>query len=99
MITKKNQSWAVGATVKVGFLTMIVKAVVATPGDYAPDAYILANQTSTQIYKFVPHNGLTKIDADEAREMLEAANRYATKLATKAIANAAASREIDALFA
>lgn len=99
MITKTKQNWAIGATVKVGFLSLIVKAAVATPGDFLPDAYILTNQASTQLYKFVPHNGLEKISVDEARHMLAEAEAHASRLAAKAIAKAAASREIDALFA
>lgn len=99
MITKTKQSWEVGATVKVGFLSLVVKAAVATPGDYLPDAYILANAAGTQLYKFVPHNGLEKITTAEARGMLDAAERNASRLAAKAIAKAADSREIDELFA
>jgi len=71
MIRNSKQNWAVGSTVKVGFMTLIVKAAIATPGDYAPDAYIMANQAGTQLYSFVPHNGIVKITPDEAREMLE----------------------------
>jgi len=99
MVKNSKQNWQVGATVKVGFLSLVVKAAIATPGDYLPDAYILANQTGTQLYKFVPHNGLEKIDVAEAKEMLAAAERHAAKAAEKAIAKAADGREIDALFA
>lgn len=99
MITKTAQNWTVGNTVKVGFLSLVVKAAVATPDDYLPDAYILANLKGTQLYKFVPHNGLEKISADEAREMLAVAKRHAEKLAEKAVAKMMASAEIDAIFA
>lgn len=99
MIKNSKQNWQVGATVKVGFLSLVVKAAIATPGDYLPDAYILANQAGTQLYKFVPHNGLEKIDVAEANEMLEQAERHAAKAAAKAIEKAAAGREIEALFA
>ena len=71
MVKNSKQNWQAGATVKVGFMSLVVKAAVATPGDYLPDAYILTNQTGTQLYKFVPHNGLEKIDVAEAKEMLE----------------------------
>ena len=77
MIKNSKQNWQVGATVKVGFLSLVVKAAIATPGDYMPDAYILSNQAGTQFYKFVPHNGLEKIGAVEANEMLAAAKRHA----------------------
>ena len=99
MITKTKQNWQVGATVKVGFLTLVVKAEVATLGDFAPDAYILANQAGTQLYKFVPHNGVQKIDVSEARELMAEAKAYAARLAAAAIKKAAATNEIDALLA
>lgn len=103
MITKTRQNWTVGQPVKVGFLSLVVKAAIATPGDYLPDAYILANQAGTQLYKFVPHNGLEKISTDEAKAMLRTAEALAEMQATSAIlkaaANASAAREIDALFA
>jgi len=67
MITKTRQNWTAGQTVKVGFLSLVVKAAIATPGDYLPDAYILANLAGTQLYHFIPHNGLEKIDASEVR--------------------------------
>ncbi len=99
MVKNTKQAWTVGATVKVGFLQLVVKAAIATPGDYLPDAYILANQAGTQLYKFVPHNGLEKISIDEARELLSAAQRNAEKVAAEAIRKASASKEIEALFA
>ena len=99
MVKNSKQNWQVGAMVKVGFMSLVVKAAIATPGDYLPDAYILTNQAGTQLYKFVPHNGLEKIDVSEAKEMLEQAECHAANAATKAIAKAAVGREIDALFA
>ena len=98
MITKTKQNWTVGQIVKVGFLSLVVKAAVATPGDYLPDAYILANQAGTQLYKFVPHNGLEKICVDDAKEMVEVAERHAARLAAQAIAKASSGREIASLF-
>lgn len=99
MINRTKQSWEVGATVKVGFLSLVVKAAIPTPGDSMPDAYILANKAGTQLYKFVPHNGVEKIDAQEARMLMATAIRHANQLAADVIAKASASREIDALFA
>lgn len=58
MITKTKQVWAVGEIVKVGFLSLRVMATQATPGDYKPDAYILANAKADKFFRFVPHNGL-----------------------------------------
>jgi len=63
MITKSKQSWEVGETVKVGFLTLRIISKEPTPGDYMPDAYILCglgNQSSRK-YRFVPHNGLERL--------------------------------------
>lgn len=99
MITKTKQNWTTGQIVKVGFLSLIVKSAVATPGDFLPDAYILTNQAGTQLYKFVPHNGLEKIDVSDAKEIMATAERHAANLADKAIAKASAGREIAALFA
>jgi len=99
MVKNTKQSWDVGQTVKVGFLQLVVKAAVATPGDYLPDAYILANVSGTQLYKFVPHNGIEKISIDEARALMDQAEIYAARIAAKAIATAAASKAIDAIFA
>ena len=99
MITKTKQNWTIGQIVKVVFLSLIVKSAVATPGDFLPDAYILMNQSGTQLYKFVPHNGLEKIDVSDAKEMIATAERHAAHLAAQAIAKASSGREIAALFA
>jgi hypothetical protein len=98
MISKTKQNWTVGSTVKVGFLVLVVKAAIATPGDFLPDAYILANVTGTKLYKFVPHNGLESVTVAEVRDMMDAAQAHAARVAAKAIAKAASTREIDALF-
>jgi hypothetical protein len=99
MITRTRQDWSVGSTVKVGFLSLIVKAAIATPGDYAPDAYILANKAGTQLYKFVPHNGIEKISPLEARELIAdqmaRAERLATQVLDKAQADAQAIAAIN----
>lgn len=83
MIRKSKQEWEVGATVKVGFMTgLIVVAKVPTPGDFAPDAYLLSR--GDKWYSFVPHNGLNGISTDEAREMVAEAKRQADKAEAKA---------------
>ena len=99
MINNTKQNWQVGNTVKVGFLNLIIKAAVATPGDYAPDAYLLTNINGTQIYKFVPHNGIEKITANEATALIQTSAAHAQRLAARAIANAAASATNNAVFA
>ncbi|MDE4918584.1 hypothetical protein ACUXAV_000683 [Cupriavidus metallidurans] len=99
MITKSKQAWEVGQAVNVGFLKdLTVVAKVATPRDFAPDAYVLANKTATQLYKFVPHNGIEKVSLLEARELIADAKAHADRVAAKAIAQASeASRTIAAL--
>ena len=59
MVRNSRQNWSVGASVKVGFLTLMVVAAIPTPGDWLPDAYALTNGKGTS-YRFVPHNGLTR---------------------------------------
>jgi hypothetical protein len=75
MIRNSKQTWEIGQYVNVGFLKgLLVLAKVATPGDYAPDAYVLTK--GENCYKFVPHNGLEKITQEEAEALcIEAANR------------------------
>jgi len=94
-----KQDFSVGSTVKVGFMSLVVKAKIPTPGDYKPDAYILSNAACTQLYKFVPHNGCEKIGVDDASELLQAAEQCAAREAAKAIAKAQAARAVHALFA
>lgn len=90
MITKTRQNWTTGQTVKVGFLSLQVVQCIPTPGDYAPDAYILINAAQTQLYKFVPHNGLEKLTRNEANELIASSIEIARQRAAQAIARAAA---------
>jgi hypothetical protein len=65
MITRSKQNWNVGQTVKVGFLSLVVTGIELTPGDYMPDAYLLmgtAKNGAVREYRFVPHNGLERIN-------------------------------------
>jgi hypothetical protein len=62
MITNSSQNWEVGQIVKVGFMSnLTVIAKVPTPGDYAPDAYILRSAKGVE-YRFVPHNGIERLN-------------------------------------
>ncbi|TXH53686.1 MAG: hypothetical protein E6Q97_12645 [Desulfurellales bacterium] len=99
MIKRSKQNWTIGATVKVGFLALVVKAAIATPGDSLPDAYILTNLAGTQLYKFVPHNGLEKIDAEDVKELMADAQAHTERVAQAAMASAAKAAQINALFA
>ena len=97
MITKSKQNWTAGAIVKVGFLSLTVVAVVATPGDFKPDAYVLSSKTA--FYEFVPHNGLNKITPFEARELIAEGKRVAAAQAAAALAKASATSAHAALVA
>jgi hypothetical protein len=98
MIKKGKQNWAVGALVKVGFVAGLeVLAIVSTPGNFAPDAYLLTR--NEQFYSFVPHNGLTKIAEFEARKMVAEAKKQAAAAAAEAIAKAVASARHATLVA
>jgi len=67
MIKNSKQKWEVGQSVNVGFLRgLTVLAKVPTPGDYAPDAYILRNPSNLVMYKFVPHNGISRYYGEKA---------------------------------
>lgn len=65
MITNSKQTWTIGATVKVGFLSLRVLGVTSgTVGKgfkTLPDGYTLESLDGSKKYSFVPHNGLTKI--------------------------------------
>ncbi len=71
MITKSKQVWQVGEMVRVGFMHLRVMATQETPGDFKPDAYILANAKADKFYRFVPHNGLTGGFASMAEAMAD----------------------------
>lgn len=63
-----KQNWNIGQTVKIGFVAGLeVLQKVATPGDSMPDLYVLRQQSTGRIYRFVPHNGLSRCSSiDEA---------------------------------
>jgi catalase len=88
MITKTKQNWTTGQAVKVGFLSLMVVQSIPTPGDYAPDAYLLINHAQTQLYKFVPHNGVEKITREEANELIAQSVEVARQRAAEALKKA-----------
>ncbi|WP_416048982.1 hypothetical protein [Cupriavidus basilensis] len=102
MRKQAKQLWEVGQQVKVGFLAgLTVIAKIPTPGDFAPDAYVLVR--GEQFYSFVPHNGISKIDGAEAREMVADAKRLraaaegrAAEQAERVIATAKLAAELMA---
>lgn len=60
MITNTLQTWEPGHLVRIGFLNLIVVTAVPTPGDHAPDAYVLTNARRDTFYRFVPHHGIRR---------------------------------------
>jgi hypothetical protein len=60
MVINTRQNWTVGATVKVGFLTLRVVAVEAVKDGW-PDIYTMESVDGRRAYQFIPHNGLTRI--------------------------------------
>lgn len=59
-ITKTKQNWAIGQSVKVGFLTLTVTGLEPTPGDGMPDIYHLEGAKGRR-YTFQPHYGLERV--------------------------------------
>lgn len=104
MTKNSKQSWQVGSTVRVGFLSLVVIASLAPTGDGLPGALILTN--GSQLYAFVPHNGLSKISDIEAVEMCEESKRITEAAAARSYAqvarvaaNAAVCAKLQALAA
>lgn len=97
MINRSKQAWTVGSTVKVGFMSLTVLAIVATPGDFKPDAYVLTSKDA--FYSFVPHNGLNRIDVYEAQDLINEARRQASLQAAAAVAKASATAAHAAVVA
>lgn len=69
---RAQQEWTIGATVNVGFLKGLeVIEKVPTPGDHAPDAYVLFKDLTPlgsarqegRFYRFVPHKGIERRDS------------------------------------
>lgn len=81
-MTKSKQDWNVGSTVKVGFLTLVVKAQLAN------SEHVLANVAGTKLYHQTPYNGVQAVSLLEARELLAAAAWSAKQLADRMIEKA-----------
>jgi len=61
MVKNTKQNWEIGATVKVGFLSLKVVSVEAIK-DGLPDIYTLTSLDGKKRYEFVPHNGLRRLE-------------------------------------
>ncbi|HZO22808.1 MAG TPA: hypothetical protein VFB37_09930 [Steroidobacteraceae bacterium] len=103
MVRSSKQNWQVGSRVRVGFLNLVIRAAIATPGDARPDTYVLSNAAGDKLYAFTPHHGCERISMHEARELLETAQAQAARVAQQALREAArrsqAAAAHDALFA
>lgn len=86
-MSKSKQDWTVGQNVRVGFLSVAVVARLEATGDGNPGAYILTN--GTQLYSFVPHNGVSKITDEQAVAMCEESKRITAARAARAQAQVA----------
>lgn len=63
----KNQSWSVGSTVRVGFLTLrVIAGPIPTPGNHMPDEYALENFHGDRFYRFTPHAGVFRVASRQA---------------------------------
>ncbi|MGH8258104.1 MAG: hypothetical protein ACREUG_00265 [Steroidobacteraceae bacterium] len=99
MVKNSKQNWTVGQQVKVGFLTLTVRAAIPSPGDYRPDSYLLSNAAGDKVYEFTPHMGLQRLELHEAAELLEQARQHAARVAADAMAQAARVAKVASLFA
>ena len=56
-----QQAWQPGEVVNVGFLRGLeVIKRIPTPGDHAPDAWVLWQAATNRFYRFVPHIGIER---------------------------------------
>lgn len=98
MIKNTKQNWTVGSTVKVGFLSLIVRAAIATPGDGLPDVYFLSNVAGTKLYEFVPHQGLTSVTVEEAQAKVAYFRKSIEQIAAVETARAIKAAQINSKF-
>lgn len=60
-MTKSKQVWAVGETVKVGFLTLRITGIEPKCGWNNQPGYRLTNADGSKSYRFTPHEGLKRL--------------------------------------
>ena len=92
MTCTTTQSWEIGQTVKVGFMSLTVRATLGA-------TYILTNKAGDKLYAFEPYTGCRAITAVELRDMRDAAEREVMRMSAQVMARAARAAAIDALFA
>lgn len=103
MIKNSKQNWAVGQTVKVGFLSLVVRGAITTPGDSLPDVYFLTNIAGTKCYEFTPHNGCRSVSLEEVQHRVsqfrKALEENAAAHVSVAIRRAQAAAKFNEFFA
>ena len=87
-----TQDFSIGSTVKVGFMSLVVRAKIGAE-------HIATNKAGDKLYCITPYSGCRQITSDEARELMQAAADRAARAAAQAIAKAQAVHAVDALFA
>jgi hypothetical protein len=85
--------------VKVGFMTLNVRAALKTPGDYLPDAYILSNLRGDKLYKFVPRNGCQAITIDKSQRADNGVEEIEAAAAASDVSQMMAIAAVNAMFA
>lgn len=63
-----KQEWLVGKVVKIGFAgNFLIVKKIPTPGDHAPDKYLVLRENTKKFYEFTPHLGLRVPDSVPGR--------------------------------
>jgi len=103
MIRNTKQNWTVGQTVKVGFMSLVVRGAITTPGDSLPDVYFLTNLAGTKCYEFTPHNGCRAVSLEEVQHRVSqfriALEQNAAAQVAVAIQRATAAAKFNEFFA
>lgn len=86
-------NWQIGQTVQAGFMNVVVKA------ELLDSIYIVANQAGTQLYKFIPHNGVHKITVEGAKDLLESDQRRKNAIMARVAEVQAQRASVNAVFA
>jgi hypothetical protein len=90
-----EQQFNINETVKVGFLSLIVKSKVKTKIEHG---YILVNLKGTKLYFFTPYGGVKSISVDDAKELIEATKSNEISVSVSDLKDQAARQQINNLF-
>ena len=64
-----SQNWQIGETVKVGWMTLVVRRHLEHAGEW-----LLSNKAGDKLYLFTAYNGCRAVFLDEAKRMIERDN-------------------------